>query len=170
MICRMKRFLLNFVMVASVVFAGVCVTSCSSDDVEEPGSSSELVAQLQGTWRFQQGKETINGSVEGIPINESVSFSRSELESMKSNMESMLGTKVEFWDETLVFEDTMVNGVSYRTSGMKLMGEGLSGGMDGVTFSVTVKSVTSTTLVLTEEFNMGGLRIMAEMHYAKEGK
>ena len=84
---------------------------------------------------------------------------------MKKSMEQMMGSKVEFWDETLFFSGSKVNGVTYRLEGNKLILDGMDV-MDGI--SISVKSVTSSTLVLREAISMEGIDLTADMEYSKK--
>jgi len=146
--------LLAILMVAMLSFG---FASCGSDDDDDDiAGGSELVDKLQGTWEFQKGTETVMGMT--------ITMDRSSLSQMKQSMEQMMGSKVEFWDETLSFSGSRVNGVSYKLDGKKLILDGMDA-MDG--FSISVKSVTSSTLVLREEISMEGIDMTADMEYSK---
>lgn len=132
--------LLAMMMVAAVC---VCIASCGSDDDDDGpnGESNSYVSMLKGTWEFQTGTEKVMGMT--------ITMSRSDLASMKSQMSSMMGSRVEIWDETLTFTSSTVNNVKYSISGSTLK---LNGQPDGIT--VTIKSLTSSTLVLHEVIDM----------------
>ena len=68
-------------------------------------------------------------------------------------------------DETLTFSGTKVNGVNYKLDGNKLILDGMDA-MDDI--SISIKSVTSSTLVLREAFNMEGIDLIADMEYSKK--
>lgn len=146
--------LLTFVM---LVMLSVGFTSCGGDDDDDDiTSGSELVDQLQGTWQFQKGTETVMGMT--------ITMDRSSLNEIKKSMEQMMGSKVEIWDETLSFSGSKVNGVNYRLEGNKLILDGMDA-MDGI--SIYVKSVTPSTLVLREIISMEGIDMTADMEYSK---
>ncbi|MBO4893160.1 MAG: hypothetical protein J5502_11195 [Prevotella sp.] len=131
--------------------------SCGSDDDDDKiTGGSELVDKLQGTWQFQKGTETLMGMT--------ITMDRSSLSEMKQSMEQMMGSKVEFWDETLSFSGSKVNGVNYTLKGNELILDGMDT-MDGI--SISVKSVTSSTLVLREAISMEGIELTADMEYSK---
>ena len=105
-------------------------------------------------------------------------MSRNDLSSMKSQMSSMMGgTRVEIWDETLKFTSSKVNDVKYTISGSTLK---LDGQPDG--FTVTIKSLTSSTLVLHEVIDVDKMakdldmedempsmgKIVADIQYSKK--
>ena len=94
-----------------------------------------------------------------------ITMDRSSLSEMKKSMEQMMGSRVEFWDETLSFSGSKVNGVNYKLDGKKLILDGMDV-MDGI--SISVKSVTSSTLVLQEAINMEGINLSADMEYSKK--
>lgn len=148
--------LLTFVMLAML---SVGVTSCGddNDDDDEIMSGSELVDKLQGTWQFQKGTETVMGMT--------ITMDRSSLSEIKKSMEQMMGSKVEFWDETLSFSGSRVNGVSYKLDDNKIILDGMDA-MDGI--SIAVKSVTSSTLVLRETISMEGIDLIVDMEYNKK--
>jgi len=132
--------------------------SCGSDDDDDEFTGgSELVDKLQGTWQFQKGAETVMGMT--------ITMDRSSLSEMKKSMEQMMGTSVEFWDETLFFNGSTVNGVKYELKGNKLI-LGDMDVMDGI--SISVKSVTSSKLVLREEISFEGIDMTADMEYSKK--
>ena len=153
---KRKKYLQLLAMIM-VALLSVGFVSCGDDDDDDdiPGGS-ELVDKLQGTWEFQKGTETVMGMT--------ITMDRSSLSQMKQSMEQMMGSKVEFWDETLSFSGSRVNGVSYKLDGKKLILDGMDA-MDG--FSISVKSVTSSTLVLREEISMEGIDMTADMEYSK---
>ena len=146
--------LLTILMVAMLSFGFV---SCGSDDDDEITGGSELVDKLQGTWQFQKGTESVMGMT--------ITMDHSSLSEMKRSMEQMMGTRVEFWDETLTFSGSKVNGVNYKLDGNKMILDGMDA-MDGI--SISVKSVTSSTLVLREEISMEGIDMTADMEYRKK--
>ena len=156
---KKKRYL-HLLAIMMVTMLSVGFVSCGSDDDDDDGgvaSGSELVDKLQGTWQFQKGTETVMGMT--------ITMDRSSLSQMKQSMEQMMGSKVEFWDETLSFSGSRVNGVSYKLDGNKLILDGMDA-MDGIIISV--KSVTSSTLVLREEISMEGIDMTADMEYSKK--
>lgn len=142
-----------------VAMLSVGFASCSSDDDDDENNSSstELVNQLQGTWQFQKGSENVMGMT--------ITMDRSSLSQIKAQMEKSVGKKVEFWDETLTFSGSKVNGVSYKLDGRKIILEGLDEA-SGIT--VSIKSITSSTLVLREDFSMEGIELTADMEYSKK--
>ena len=140
-----------------VAVLSVGFVSCGNDDDDDITGGSELVDKLQGTWQFQKGTETVMGMT--------ITMDRSSLSQMKKSMEQKMGSKVEFWDETLSFSGSRVNGVSYKLDGNKLILDGMDA-MEGI--SISVKSVTSSTLVLREEISMEGIDMTADMEYSKK--
>ena len=94
-----------------------------------------------------------------------ITIDRSSLSQMKSSLEQMMGARVEIWDETLSFSGSKVNGVNYKLNGNKLILEGMDA-MDGI--SISVKSVTSSILVLHEVISMEGIELTADMEYSKK--
>ena len=141
-----------------VAMLSVGFASCGSDDDDdEITGGSELVDKLQGTWQFQKGTETVMGMT--------ITMDRSSLSEMKKSMEQMMGSRVEFWDETLSFSGSKVNGVNYTLKGNELILDGMDA-MDGI--SISVKSVTSSTLVLRESISMEGIELTADMEYSKK--
>lgn len=141
----------------------LCVgfTSCGDDD-EEDGtagmSDTEIVSMLQGTWNFNSGTESVNGYT--------IQMSKSDLDEIKSMMSQAMGARVYFWDETLEFSGMKVNGVSYAIKNKQLIMEGMEL-FDG--FSISIKSISSSKLVLHEVFSMDGIEMVADMEYLKEG-
>ncbi len=154
----MKKNYLHLLAIMMVAMMSVVFVSCGddNDDVHTTGGS-ELVDKLQGTWQFQKGTETVMGMT--------ITMDRSSLSQMKQSMEEIMGSKVEFWDEVLSFSGSKVNGVNYKLDGNKLILEGIDA-MDGI--SISVKSVTSSALVLREEINMEGINMTADMEYSKK--
>ena len=140
-----------------VAMLSVGFASCGSDDDDEIIGGSELIDKLQGTWQFQKGTETVMGMT--------ITMNRSSLSEMKKSMEQMIGSRVEFWDETLSFSGSKVNGVNYTLKGNELILDGMDA-MDGI--SISVKSVTSSTLVLRESISMEGIELTADMEYSKK--
>lgn len=155
---KKKNYLLSLLVMIMVAMLSVGFASCGSDDDDdEITGGSELVDKLQGTWQFQKGTETVMGM--------SITMDRSSLSEMKKSMEQMMGSRVEFWDETLSFSGSKVNGVNYTLKGNELILDGMDA-MDGI--SISVKSVTSSTLVLREAINMEGIELTADMEYSKK--
>lgn len=154
-----KKGYLHLMAIMMVTMLCVGFASCSSEDDDDNGGSSgsELIDKLQGTWQFQRGTETVMGMT--------ITMDRSSLSKIKQSMEQMMGSKVEFWDETLSFSGSRVNGVNYTLDGKKLILDGMDA-MDGI--SISVKSVTSSTLVLREEISMEGIDMTADMEYSKK--
>lgn len=140
-----------------VAILSVGFVSCSKDDDDDYSSGTELVNKLQGTWEFTKGVENTMGMT--------ITLDRSSLSQMKAQMEQMMGERVEFWDETLVFNGSKLNGISYKLDGRKIILDGIDDS-DGIT--VSVKSVTSSTLVLREDFNIEGFELTAEMEYSRK--
>lgn len=152
-----KKVLLNWFVILIAGMMSIGFVSCNKDDSEDITNSSELVEKLQGTWQFQKGTETVMGMT--------ITMDRSSLSQMKKSMEQAMGSRVEFWDETLSFSGSKVNGVNYKLDGKKLILDGMDA-MDGI--SITVKSVTSSTLVLREDISMEVIDITADMEYSKK--
>lgn len=154
----MKKLLLNWITIMVVAILSIGITSCSKDEDDDGNSSStELVNKLQGTWQFSKGTENMMGMT--------ITLDRSSLSQLKSQMEQIMGERVEFWDEALTFSGSKLNGINYKLDGRKIILDGIDES-DGIT--VSVKSVTSSTLVLREEFNMEGLELTADMEYSKK--
>ena len=155
---KKKNYLLSLMAMIMVAMLSVGFASCGSDDDDdEITGGSELVDKLQGTWQFQKGTETVMGMT--------ITMDRSSLSEMKKSMEQMMGSRVEFWDETLSFSGSKVNGVNYTLKGNELILDGMDA-MDGI--SISVKSVTSSTLVLRESISMEGIEFTADMEYSKK--
>lgn len=155
---KKKNYLLSLLAMIMVAMLSAGFASCGSDDDDdEITGGSELVDKLQGTWQFQKGTETLMGMT--------ITMDRSSLSEMKQSMEQMMGSKVEFWDETLSFSGSKVNGVNYTLKGNELILDGMDT-MDGI--SISVKSVTSSTLVLREAISMEGIELTADMEYSKK--
>lgn len=154
-----KKGYLHLMAIMMVTMLCVCFASCSSDDDDDNGGSSgsELIDKLQGTWQFQRGTETVMGMT--------ITMDRSSLSQIKKSMEEMMGSKVEFWDETLSFSGSRVNGVNYTLDGKKLILDGMDA-MDGI--SISVKNISSSTMILREEINMEGISLTADMEYSKK--
>ena len=152
-----KNYLWSLLTIMMLAVLSVGFVSCGDDDDDEITGGSELVDKLQGTWQFQKGTETVMGMT--------ITMDRSSLSEMKKSMEQMMGTRVEFWDETLSFSGSKVNGVNYKLDGNKLILDGMDA-MEGI--SISVKSVTSSTLVLREEISMEGIDLTADMEYSKK--
>ena len=155
---KKKNCLLSLMAMIMVAMLSVSFASCGSDDDDdEITGGSELVDKLQGTWQFQKGTETVMGMT--------ITMDRSSLGEMKKSMEQMMGSRVEFWDETLSFSGSKVNGVNYTLKGNVLILDGMDA-MDGI--SISVKSITSSTLVLREAISMEGIELTADMEYSKK--
>ena len=155
---KKKNYLLSLMAMIMVAMLSVGFASCGSDDDDdEITGGSELVDKLQGTWQFQKGTETVMGMT--------ITMDRSSLSEIKKSMEQMMGSRVEFWDETLSFSGSKVNGVNYTLKGNELILDGMDA-MDGI--SISVKSVTSSTLVLRESISMEGIELTADMEYSKK--
>lgn len=152
-----KNYLWSLLTIMMLAVLSVGFVSCGDDDDDEITGGSELVDKLQGTWQFQKGTETVMGMT--------ITMDRSSLNEMKKSMEQMMGTRVEFWDETLSFSGSKVNGVNYKLDGNKLILDGMDA-MEGI--SISVKSVTSSTLVLREEISLEGIDLTADMEYSKK--
>ena len=152
-----KRVLLNWYVILIAGMMSVGFVSCSKDGSEDIENSNELVEKLQGTWQFQKGTETVMGMT--------ITMDRSSLSQMKKSMEQAMGSRVEFWDETLYFNGSKVNDVNYTLKGKELILDGMDA-MDGI--SITVKSVTSSILVLREDISMEGVQMTADMEYSKK--
>jgi len=154
----MKKNLLRLLAIMMVAMLSVGFASCSNDDDDNgTSSSSELINKLQGTWEFQDGTENIMGMT--------ITMDRSSLSQIKAQMEQSMGERVEFWDEILTFSGSKVNGVNYKLDGRKIVLEGIDES-DGIT--VSIKSISSSTLVLREEFNIEETELTADMNYSKK--
>jgi len=155
---KKKDFLWSLLTIIMVAMLSVGFASCSSDDNEdEITGGNELIDKLQGTWQFQKGTETVMGMT--------ITMDRSSLREMKKSMEQMMGSRVELWDETLSFSGTKVNSVNYALKGNELLLEGMDA-MDGI--SISIKSVTTSTLVLREAISMDGIELTADMEYSRK--
>lgn len=152
-----KESILHLLAISIIALLSATFVACGDDDEDDVTSGSELVDKLQGTWEFQKGTEKVMGMT--------ITMDRSSLNEMKKSMEQMMGSRVEFWDETLSFSGFKVNGVNYKLDGDKLILDGMDA-MDGI--SISVKSVTSSTLVLREEISMEGIDLTADMEYSKK--
>lgn len=131
------------------------LTSCGNDDDDDLSGmdKTEIVSKLQGAWEFYSGKETLMGMT--------ITMDKSSLDEMKS----MISSNVRIWDETLDFNGFKVNGVSYGINGNQLVIDGMEL-FDG--FTITIKSLTSSVLVLHEEIDLDGINIVADMEYHKK--
>lgn len=152
-----KNYLWSLLTIVMLAVLSVGFVSCGDDDDDEITGGSELVDKLQGTWQFQKGTETVMGMT--------ITMDRSSLSEMKKSMEQMMGTRVEFWDETLSFSGSKVNGVNYKLDGNKLILDGMDA-MEGI--SISVKNISSSTMILREEINMEGISLTADMEYSKK--
>ena len=130
------------------------LTSCGNDDEENYNlNKDEIISQLQGEWEFYSGTETIMGIT--------IKMDKASLEEIKS----MIGSDFQIWDKTLEFRGYKVNGVDYSLENDKLLLEGIDV-FDG--FTITIKSLTSSTLVLHEVISVEGIDIVADMEYRKK--
>ncbi len=147
-----------FSMLLIVLVTGVMM-SCGSDDSNDDvnGKETELVSQLQGTWKFYSGIENIMGMT--------ITMDRSTLDQMKAMMEQSNNMRIEIWDETLRFSGNQLNGVPYKLNEDKLLLEGMEL-FEGI--SINVKSVTSSTLILHEVIQFEGTSLTADMEYHKQ--
>ncbi len=152
-----KENCMRLLAIMMVAMLSVGFVSCGDDEDDDFGPNSEYYDKLQGTWQFQKGTENVMGMT--------ISMDRSSLSQMKSQMEQVMGERVEFWDETLVFSGSKVNGVSYKLNGNKIILEGVD---ESNGIIVAVKSVNSSTLVLREDFNMEGMTLTADMEYSRK--
>ena len=146
-------------VVIAMAVMSVGFASCGGDDDDEPGGgdNSELVAKLQGEWEFTKGTESFMGYT--------FTMGKSDLDEMKSMMSMTQGIKIEIWDETLKFSGTKVNGVPYYLKGNQLILDGMDL-FEG--FTINIKSISSSTLVLHEDINMEGVSIIADLEYRKK--
>lgn len=156
----MKKFYLIFVPLFMALSVCIGFASCSSDDDgDDSGIGSGLdTEELLGTWEFSTGVETVMG--------ETITIDRSMLAQMEKQLEQVAGTNIEFWDVTLRISENKINGAPYKLKGNRIVMEGMD--LEGLSFEVTVKSVTKTTLVLHEVMKMDDLSIVADMTYIKE--
>jgi len=154
---KKKDYLWSLFTLVMLTMLSLGLSACGDDDDDDITSGSELIDKLQGTWQFQKGTETVMGMT--------ITMDRSSLSEMKKSMEQMMGSKVEFWDETLSFSGSKVNGVNYKLDGNKLILEGMDA-MDGI--SISVKSVTSSTLILREAISLEGIDLTADIEYSKK--
>ncbi len=151
----------KFNLLVLIALFACCFISCSSSDSDgefDNEEVGEIVANLQGTWQFKQGTETIMGMT--------VSFSRSDLMSMKKQMEAAENTKIEIWDDELKFSGNKVNGVRYTVKDNNQLVINDVDVYDYIT--IYIKSVTSSRLVLREVFNLEGFDFTADMEYQKK--
>lgn len=155
----MRTFKELWLMVLMVAIT-CCFTACSSGSDDELNNEDfgEIVADLQGTWVFHSGTETIMGMT--------VTISKSDLDNMKKQMEAAENARIEIWDETLKFSGTKVNGVPFTIGrNNQLIIEGMDIYDD---IAIYIKSVSSSKLVLREDFNMEGFDFVADMEYHKK--
>lgn len=151
----MKKYLLNCMAIMMAAVMSLSFVSCGDDD-DDYGPDNEYYAQLQGAWEFQRGTEKFMGMT--------INMDRSMLSDLKSQMEQISGTRVEFWDETLRFNGSEVNDVEYKLKGNKIILDGMDA-MDGI--SISIKSISSTKLVLREVISMEGIDITADIEYSR---
>ena len=150
----MNKSLLSLLTFVLAAFLSASFVSCGNDDENDSGVHGEdLVSQLQGKWEFHSGTETIMGMT--------ITMDKSSLEEFKS----MIGSDFQIWDETLEFRGYKVNGVDYSLENNRLLFESMDT-FDG--FIVTIKSVTSSTLILHEVISVEGIDIVADMEYRKK--
>lgn len=146
--------LLTIMMVAMLSFGFV---SCGDSDDEGGGAGSELLNDLQGTWEFYKGTEKIMGMT--------ITVTREQMDEMKSMLEQSSGMRISIWDETLDFNGSYVNGEKFSLKGKNIIFDGMEL-FDG--FTITVKKVNSSVLVLQEKFDMEGMSFTADMEYHKQ--
>ena len=152
-----KKDFMYLLTVMMVAMLSVCFVSCGDDDNGDNVKEGDIVSMLQGTWEFYSGKETINGVT--------VTMKRSDLDQMKAMLSNSMGMRVYFWDETLTFSGYRVNDISYKMKGKQIIMDGMDL-MEG--FTISVKSITSTALVLHEVISMDGIDLVADMEYHKD--
>lgn len=143
-------------MMLAIVLLCTGFVSCSNDDDDE-ATGKELIEKLQGSWKFQKGTEKVMGMT--------ITMDRSSLSEMKSSLEDLMGERVEFWDETLSFNGYTVNGEKFKLDGNQIVFDGMDP-MDG--FSIFVKTINSSKMILQESINMEGVNIDADMEYSKQ--
>lgn len=138
----MKKFLSSLMAIMVVSLVSVSFVSCGDDDIEEVfGPEGFKKEVLMGTWDFLSGEEDVMG--------QHVSMTRESLADMKAQMSSMAGVRVEFWDETLIFGENLVNGVQYSVSGTTLKLKDMPSGCE-----IKFKELTATKLVLHETIDL----------------
>lgn len=154
-----KSYLMSLLTTMMVAMLSVGFVSCGGDDDEDNGSMNgdELVTKLQGKWEFYGGKETVMGTT--------ITMDKSTLNEIKSMMSSATGQRVYFWDETLDFNSYQVNGIKYSLKGNQLIMDGMEL-FEG--FTISIKTINSTTLILHEVISMEGIDIVADIEYHKE--
>lgn len=154
-----KYYFMSLLTTMMVTLLSVGFVSCGGDDEDENGivNGDDLVTKLQGKWEFYGGKETVMGTT--------ITMDKSTLNEIKSMMSSATGQRVYFWDETLNFNGYQVNGIKYSLKGSQLIMDGMDL-MEG--FTITIKTINSTTLVLHEVISMEGIDIVADIEYHKE--
>lgn len=138
-----------------LLLAAVCTmgfTSCGGDDDDDEwgGDSTELQSKLQGTWEIYQGIVNVMG--------QSVTIDRATFYQYKPD-------NAEFWDDVLRFNGSTVNGVRYSLNGTQLLIEGMSLYDD---FTIHVRSVNETSLVLREEAKIEGMTFTCDLEYRKK--
>ena len=137
-----------------------CVVSCNKTDSEDfdGGSGEEFVGQLQGTWQFLKGSESFMG--------ETFDIDRSMINSMKNLLERQMGTRLKVWDETLSFNGYKLNGVDYKLKGREIILDGMED-LEDLEMKITIKSISSSKLILHEVFKGDDFEIVADMEYIK---
>lgn len=156
---KVENYLKNLLALIMAATLSLNFVSCSGNDDEDTNSMNEdeLVTKLQGKWEFYGGNETIMGMT--------ITMDKSSLKEMKSMINSATGQKVYIWDETLDFNGYQVNGVRYSLKGSQLIMDGMEL-FEG--FTINIKTVNSTTLVLHEVISMEGIDIVADIEYHKD--
>lgn len=153
----MKTRFFRLMVMFFVTALSLGFTSCGGDDDDDDNGGgkwgnipTDVLQNLQGTWDFQNGTSTIMGYT--------TNMSRADVENMGRQM------GVSFWDLTLTFTSSTVNGARYNVEGNKLIIEGADAvqGLD-----ITIKSLTSSTLVLRETFSMDGTSFSCDLTYKK---
>lgn len=153
-----KNYLWSMLTMIMVAILSVGFVSCGGDDDDSwKNDETELLSKLQGTWEFYGGKETVMGTT--------ITIDKSTLDELKTTLSTELGNRVYFWDETLVIEGTRMNNVPFSLKNSQIILDGMDL-MEG--FTITVKSVSSTKLILHEAINIEGLNLVMDVEYHKE--
>lgn len=154
----MKRNVFNFMAMFFVAVLTLGFTSCGDDDDDDSNGSggqwgnvpAEVLQNLQGTWDFYSGTSTTMGYTANL--------SRADVEEIGRQM------NFSFWDLTMTFTSSTVNGVRYSVQGDKLIIEGADV-VEG--FDIRIKSLTESTLVLRESFSLNGTTFSCDLTYKK---
>lgn len=146
----MKNIQNHKIVIILFAFFSVLLTSCSKDDDGMQDLPSDITEKLQGTWTFQNGTTTIMGYT--------TNMTREQVEQMGKDL------NMSFWDLNLTFSSNRVNGSRYRIEGNKLIIEDANP-TNGV--EIIIKSITETTLVLHESFNLEGMELTCDLTYKK---